>query len=126
MKIKKSDLDTSMTVIDGVLIVSLNSDIEDNTLENLVGLVSKRAAKNHVRAVILDFSMVRVISSFTFGKFESLSKSVALMGGDSVWVGLKPGVVISLIDLGLADGMKRIKTGLNIEEGLKLISGGSN
>lgn len=115
-----NNLDTSVTVVDGCLIVTLPNDITDNDMEIGGKMILMRADRSSIKGVILDFSMISVIDSYTFSIFEKISKSLLFMGVAVIWIGLKPGVVSALVDLNV--DVSRITAAVNLEEALNMIS----
>jgi len=115
-----NNLDTSVTVVDGCLIVTLPNDITDNDMEIGGKMILMRADRSSIKGVILDFSMISVIDSYTFSIFEKISKSLLFMGVAVIWIGLKPGVVSALVDLNV--DISRITAAVNLEEALNMIS----
>lgn len=115
-----SSLNTSVTVVDGCLIVTLPNDITDNDIKIISSSILMRANKSYIKGVILDFSTAYVIDSHSFKVFEKVSKAISLMGVRVVWIGLRPGVVSSLMDLNV--DVSQIKAAVNLEQGLEMIS----
>lgn len=115
-----NSLDTSVTVVDGCLIVTLPNDITDSDMEIGGKMILMRADRSSIKGVILDFSMISVIDSYTFSTFEKVSKSLLFMGVTVIWIGLKPGVVSALVDLNV--DVSRIAAAVNLEEALNTIS----
>lgn len=120
--IVKETSDISITKIDDKLIVSLNSDMDDRDMERLIGIITKRVYKSEICGVILNFSMVKLMNSYIYNVFKRISDAIELMGANVVWVGLRPGVVVSLMDLELVSHADQIRTGMNIEDGLRILS----
>ena len=116
-------LDTSLTVINNMLVVALNSDMNDEHLESINHHVTTRINEFNLKGVLLDFSLVEVINSYSHNLYKKISLSVTLMGADVIWVGLKPGVVIALIDLDLMNEMMGIRTASNIDDGIAVLTG---
>lgn len=114
-------LDTSMKKIDDKLIVSLESDLSDSDLKIMVEEVIEKVAQTKASGVILDFSMVEVITGYSYGVFRGLTQTINLMGTKTVWVSLRPGVVVSLIDLNLIDKISDIETGMTVEQGISML-----
>lgn len=115
-----NNLDTSVTIVNGCLIVTLPNDITDSDMEIGSKMILMRADRLSIKGVILDFSMISVIDSYTFSTFEKISKSLLFMGVTVIWIGLKPGVVSALVDLNV--DVSRITAAVNLEEALNMIS----
>lgn len=117
-------LDTSMKKINDKLIVSLKADLSDRDLGIMVGEVINKVDSEGVDGVVIDFSMIRVITAYSYDIFMKMTKAIRLMGSDVVWVSLRPGVVVSLIDLDLVDSMSNIRTSMTVEQGLLILEKG--
>lgn len=117
-------LDTSMKKINDKLIVSLKADLSDRDLGIMVGEVINKVDSEGVDGVVIDFSMIRVITAYSYDIFMNMTKAIRLMGSDVVWVSLRPGVVVSLIDLDLVDSMANIRTSMTVEQGILLLEKG--
>lgn len=115
-----NNLDTSVTVVDGCLIVTLPNDITDSDMEIGGKMILMRANRSSIKGVILDFSMISIVDSYTFSVFEKISKSLLFMGVTVIWIGLKPGVVSALVDLNV--DVSKITAAVNLEEALNIIS----
>lgn len=115
-----NNLGTSVTVVKGCLIVTLPGDITDSEIEIGSRRILMRADKSSIKGVILDFNMISVIDSYTFNIFEKASESLLLMGIMVIWIGLKPGVVSSLMDLNVDIG--NVKAAVNLEQAINIIS----
>lgn len=115
-----NNLDTSVTLVKGCLILTVPNDISDDDMEVSSKRILIKANKSSIKGVILDFSMMSVIDSYTFNNFEKVSKSLLLMGVIVIWIGLRPGVVSSLIDLNV--DISCINAAVNLEQALNMIS----
>ncbi|AZV58264.1 STAS domain-containing protein [Clostridium sp. AWRP] len=115
-----SSLNTSVTVVDGCLIVTLPNDITDDDIKISSSSILVRANKSYIKGAILDFSTVYMLDFYSFRAFEKISKAISLMGVMVVWIGLSPGIVSSLMDLNV--DISHIKAAVNLEQGLKMIS----
>ncbi|WPC44324.1 STAS domain-containing protein [Clostridium sp. JS66] len=115
-----NSLNTSVTVVEGCLIVTLPNDTTDDEIKVGSSRILMMANKSSIKGAILDFSMISVLDSYNFKAFEKVSKAISLMGVMVVWVGLKPGVVSALIDLNV--DVSNIKAAMNLQHGLKIIT----
>ena len=78
--------------------------IRDDVLESI--------RKNGARGVVFDLSSVRLIDGSEFNGFVELGRMSLMLGAEAVFMGIRPGVVSSLIDIGIED--VEIKSFLNI------------
>ncbi len=114
------DFKTSVTVVEGCLIVTLPSEITDKEIELGISRIITKANNVSIVSAILDLSMLKGMDSYTFKFLQKASKAISLMGVNVVWIGLKPGVVSALLDLNV--DVSGIKAAINLEQGFKLVS----
>lgn len=114
-------LNTSVTVVNDCLIVTLPNDITDNDIKIGINGILIRVSKSYIRGVILDLNMISALDSYGFKILEKASKTISLMGVIVVWVSLRPGVVSALMDLNV--DVSNIKTAVNLDQGLNMILG---
>ena len=108
---------SGMHVVNECLIVPVQSDFDDATLEAMRGEVARQVSRQAVRGVLMDVSAVRVMDSFVFEGLVETVRMVALQGAEAVFVGFQPGVVSALMDLDVAtDGLH---TAVTMEDGLE-------
>lgn len=112
-------LNTSVTVVNDCLIVTLPNDITDNDIKRGINGILIRVGKSYIRGVILDLNMISALDSYGFKILERASKTISLMGVMVVWVSLRPGVVSALMDLNV--DVSNIKTAVNLDQGLNMI-----
>lgn len=116
-----SDINNSFTSINNIMIVPLCGEMTDDNTKELLENVTESVYKYAVKGVILNFTAVDMLDSFLFISFKNLTSALNLLGVQTVWVGLKPGVVSALIDLGIDIDLKKISTAVNLDEGLAKI-----
>jgi len=119
---ESKELNTAMTKIQNKLIVTLNSDLVEQNFKLISDTIVNAVEEYKVSGVVIDFSVIKVMSSYTYKIFKNLTRSIIIMGIDVVWVGLNPGVIVSLMDLNLIEDACKIKAGFNVEQGLKMLS----
>ena len=113
------DFKTSVTIVQKCLIVTFPNDITDKDIELELNRIVAKANSISVLGAIFDLSMLSCLDSYTFELLQKASKVMSLIGVNVVWIGLKPGVVSSLLDLNI--DVSCIETALNLEQGFKLI-----
>lgn len=102
------------------IIVPIQIELHDAAAKSLQEDILKRIEKYGSKGLIIDVSAVEIIDSFLGRVLVETSKMAKLMGADTVIAGMRKEVVLTLLHLGLAMG--DLKTALNIEEGLVLLS----
>lgn len=112
------DLSASITRIGRNMIVTLSDNMTDERIHEISDVIIKQAHKSGVSGVVLNFGMVSMVDSHIYKTFEATSRAVTLFGAKVVWVGLNPGVVCSMIDLGIEPDEKVMRTAMTLERGL--------
>ena len=80
-------------------------------------------ASTGARGVIIDIAAVEIVDSF-IGRMLTMIGSISrLFDAETVIVGMRPAVAITLTELGLS--MKGVRTALNAEKGLEILNGRS-
>lgn len=116
----EADYRTAITVIESSFIVALPAEMINESIVNIEKMITEKAYQTNINGIILNFSMVTVIDTYTYQAFERITNVFALMGIQTIWVGLQPGVVFGLIDLDVVINPK-IKIAINLENGLALL-----
>ena len=103
-----------------VLIVSIAFDLSDETTLALQQDLSARIVETSARGVIIDISGLEIVDSF-IGRMLATTAAVArVLDAETVVVGMRPAVAITLVELGLSLGS--VRTALDVEKGLALLS----
>lgn len=103
-----------------LLLVSIQIDLEDHTATALQDDLSERIATTGARGVLIDISALEIVDSFV-GKMLSTIASVSrVLDAETVVVGMRPAVAITLVELGLSLG--GVQTALDVEKGMSLLT----
>ena len=103
----------SVVSIRDVLTVTMPSDPDDGTVAALQERVLVALEKHSARAVVFDLSAVDTFDSFFARIVVETAHMVALMGGRTIVVGMRPAVAITATQIGLTLG--NIETALNMD-----------
>jgi len=109
----------AMHITRGCLVVPVQVELYDKVVLQIQEDILKSVNQTGVKGVIIDVFSVDIIDSFIAQTISDTARMVSLLGATAVLTGLKPGVVASLIDLGI--DLKHIKTALTLEEGLRML-----
>jgi rsbT antagonist protein RsbS len=93
------DVRTSMAEVDGLLLVSLPSELSDAVLQRIVRDVSQRVTESGIDGVILNLSAVRLLDLSEFEMVRHLVRTNALLGVRTVLVGIRPGIAAYLCEM---------------------------
>jgi rsbT antagonist protein RsbS len=98
------------------LLVTLQGDLDDRTVESIEREVTDEVARTHARGALIDVSGLAVVDSFVARVLGRLVGMVRLLGADATIVGIRPPVAITLVELGVSLG--HVNTALNPEQGM--------
>ena len=104
------------------LLVSIQVDIHDRLARALEEDLSARIVATGARGVMIDISGLDVVDSFMGRMLDNIAAVSRLLDAETVVVGLRPAVAITLGELGLS--LTGVKTALSVERGMALIGGG--
>ena len=104
-----------------LLLVSIQVDMHDQLALTLQDDLTDRIAKTGARGVLIDISALEVVDSFIGRMLDNIAAVSRILDADTVVVGMRPAVAITLVELGLS--LTGVKTALNVERGMSMISG---
>ncbi len=79
-----------------------------------------QALTSGMSGLVIDISALEVVDTYVARVLAETGRMARLMGADTVLVGMRPEVAATLIRMGyMMDG---IRTALNLEEGLELLT----
>jgi rsbT antagonist protein RsbS len=105
--------------IGNLLLVSIQVDLQDKLALALQDDLSKRIVATGARGVLIDISALEIVDSF-IGRMLSTTASLSrVLNAETVVVGMRPAVAITLVELGLY--MPGVRTALTVEHGLTLL-----
>ncbi len=113
-----SDSPVVLNKVGNALIVTLQSTLTDEVLEQFQEHLLSRITQVKVRYIVCDLSGVELIDMEEYASISSSFKMAALMGVKTIIVGLNPGVAAMIVDSEL--DCASFQYALNIEQGLTL------
>lgn len=111
----------SVIKVRNTLMVAVPSDPGDETISALQDKVLSALERYEVCGVVLDISGVEVVDSFFARTIVETAQMVALMGGRTVIVGMRPSVAITTTQLGLT--LAGTLTALDLDRALVSLDG---
>jgi rsbT antagonist protein RsbS len=103
----------------GVLVATIQVDITSTQLARFREDLLNRLALERSPSLVLDLSGVSLMDVEEFEGLRKLSRSVAMMGAETWFVGLQPEVVATLVTLGARTS--GLRTALDLDGALTLI-----
>ncbi len=86
--------------------------------------LSNELAVSGAHGVIIDITAVEIVDSFIGRMLSTIGSISRLFDAETVIVGMRPAVAITLTELGLS--LSGVRTALNAEKGLALLNGESS
>ncbi|GAA4044909.1 STAS domain-containing protein [Nonomuraea soli] len=106
--------------IGDTLLVSIQTDLHDQMVLALQEDLADRIAATGARGVLIDISGLEIVDSFAGRMLAAIAGISKILDAETVVVGMRPAVAITLVELGLS--LNGIKTALDVERGLRLLS----
>lgn len=101
------------------IIVPIQVELHDRAAVALQSDILREVERTAAKGLIIDVSSISVVDSFLGRLLGETAKMASLMGAETVLVGLRKEVVITLIQLGFV--IRGMHTALNLEEGMELL-----
>src|SRR6202021_2094161 len=98
------------------LLVTIQVDMHDRLALALQDDLTAQIVKHHAQGVLIDISSPERGDSFIGGMLGSIAGMAQLLDANTVVVGMRPSVAITLVELGLS--LKGIRTALDVEKGM--------
>ncbi|AVT33033.1 anti-anti-sigma factor [Plantactinospora sp. BC1] len=106
--------------IGDLLLVSIQVDMEDQTALALQQDLSDRIVESGCHGVIIDITAMDIVDSFVGRMLSTIAAIARVLDAETVVVGMRPAVAITLVELGLS--LNGIRTALNVERGMELLA----
>jgi rsbT antagonist protein RsbS len=103
------------------LLVTIQVDTHDRLATALEEDLTGQIVVNNARGVLIDISALEIVDSFIGRMLDNIAAVSRILDADTVVVGMRPAVAITLVELGLS--LTGVKTALNVERGMALIQG---
>jgi rsbT antagonist protein RsbS len=101
------------------LLVTIQVDMHDQLAMALQDDLTTKIAKERSRGVLIDISALDVVDSFIGRMIANISGMSRVLDAQTVVVGMRPAVAITLVELGLP--LEGVLTALNVEKGMALL-----
>jgi rsbT antagonist protein RsbS len=98
------------------LLVTIQVDMHDQLALTLQDDLTQRIVATHARAVLIDISALEMVDSFMGRMLGNIAAMSRILDAQTVVVGMRPAVAITLVELGLS--LPGIRTALDVDAGL--------
>jgi rsbT antagonist protein RsbS len=102
-----------------VLLVTIQVDMHDQIATALEEDLTSRIVSTSARGVLIDISALDIVDSFIGRMLDNIAAISRILDADTVVVGMRPAVAITLVELGLS--LSGVKTALDVDRGMALI-----
>src|SRR3954468_7432645 len=104
------------------LLITIQVDLHDQMALALEEDLTTKIPQTRAKGVLIDISALEIVDSFIGRMLDNIAAVSRMLDADTVVVGMRPAVAITLVELGLS--LSGVKTALNVERGMALIRSG--
>jgi rsbT antagonist protein RsbS len=101
------------------LLVTIQVDMHDRLAIALQDDLMDRIASTSAQGVLIDISALEIVDSFIGRVIDNIAAMSRILDAETVVVGMRPAVAITLVELGLS--LSGVRTALNVEKGMNLL-----
>ncbi|MFJ6698040.1 STAS domain-containing protein [Streptomyces sp. NPDC091272] len=102
-----------------ILLVSIQTDLEDQMVLDLQEDLSQRIVDTGAEGVVIDITALEIVDSFVGRMLATIASISRVLGSETVVVGMRPAVAMTLVELGLS--LNGVRTALSLEQGMAQI-----
>ena len=101
------------------LLVTIQVDMHDRLAMTLQDDLTSRIVETRAKGVLIDISALEIVDSFIGRMLADIAAMSRVLDAETVVVGMRPAVAITLVELGLS--LTGVRTALNVERGMDLL-----
>ena len=101
------------------LLVTIQVDMHDRLAMTLQDDLTSRIVNARAKGVLIDISALEIVDSFIGRMLADIAAMSRVLDAETVVVGMRPAVAITLVELGLS--LTGVRTALNVERGMELL-----
>src|SRR5215210_7154153 len=101
------------------LLVTIQVDMHDRVAMSLQDELTEKIVREKAHGVLLDISSVDMVDSFIGRMIGNIAAMSRVLDAETVVVGMRPAVAITLVELGMA--LPGVRTALNVDAGMTLL-----
>jgi rsbT antagonist protein RsbS len=102
------------------LLVTIQVDMHDRLALTLQDDLTARIVKDRAKGVLIDISALEIVDSFMGRTLGNIAGMARILDANTVVVGMRPAVAITLVELGLS--LPGVRTALTVEKGMELLA----
>lgn len=102
------------------LLVTIQDDISDSVAQQLQEDLMERIVATRARGVMIDISALDLVDSYMGRMLASTASISRVLDAETVVVGMRPVVAITLVELGLT--LSGVGTALTVDEGMSVLN----
>jgi rsbT antagonist protein RsbS len=102
-----------------LLLVTIQVDMHDRMAQALQDDLTRRIVDTGAHGVLIDISGLELVDSFIGRMLADIAAMARVLDAETVVVGMRPAVAITLVELGLS--LPGVRTALTVERGMALL-----
>lgn len=105
--------------IDQFLLVSIQVELYDQLAVSLQEDLTAKIVSSGAKAVLIDITSLEIVDSFVGRALSNIAAMARILDAETVVVGMRPAVAITLVELGLS--LEGVRTALDVDRGLEML-----
>ncbi len=105
--------------IGDILLVSIQVDLQDHIAVALQEDLAERIVSTGSHGVLIDISALEIVDSFIGRMISTIASVSRVLDAQTVVVGMRPAVAITLVELGLS--LQGVRTALDVDRGMAML-----
>ena len=99
------------------LLVTIQVDLHDRLARTLQDDLTEKIERTGAKGVLIDISALELVDSYIGRMIANISAMARILDAQTVVVGMRPAVAITLVELGL--NLAGVDTALTVERGMQ-------
>lgn len=99
--------------------MTVQVDMHDRLAMTLQDDLTSRIVKDRAHGVLIDISSLEIVDSFIGRMIGNIASMARVLDAETVVVGMRPAVAITLVELGLS--LPGVRTALNVDKGVEML-----